>query len=83
MPGRRTPDDPVKHPRSHILTKCLSMHHLHVVVAVHHGVEAAVEDGGEIEEILHPARHRGGSLLRDGVPVSDEVRHSIMNYDYE
>ena len=54
------------------------MRHLHVVVAIHHGVEAAVEDSGEVEEVLHPARHRGGSLLGDGVPVSDGVRHFLF-----
>ena len=54
------------------------MPHLHVVVAVYHRVEAAVEDSGEIEEVLHPARHRGGSLLGDGVPVSDGVRNFLF-----
>ena len=54
------------------------MRHLHVVVAVHHRVEAAVEDSGEVEEVLHPARHRGGSLLRDGVPASDGVRYFLF-----
>lgn len=63
---------------SHILSKILNMPHLHVVVAVYHRVEAAVEDSGEIEEVLHPARHRGGSLLGDGVPVSDGVRNFLF-----
>ena len=40
-----------------------------VVVSVHYGVDAAVQDSGEVEEVLHPAWDWGCRLLGDGVPV--------------
>ena len=40
-----------------------------VVVSIHYGVDAAVQDSGEVEEVLHPAWDWGCRLLGDGVPA--------------